>query len=1140
MIVNKLTFCIWNIHGYKSRQIGNKLHSDDFLNIIKDQDFIGLTETHIHDEILEDLSIPGFIRLCYRNMKKNQKSHTAPGGIAVFVKEHLFNLFSHVYSDNEDTIWVKIKKEVSKGDHDIYVGTHYVSPTSVDGNKTAKLMESVSAFQAKGHVLINGDFNARTGNQNDTIPQDKFDTELGIEIEENNSKRNSQDKIINKRGEEILDMCKSLNLYIANGRKVGDPFGSYTCLKWNGNSVVDYLLASQEIFDKVPIFKIGIFQPMLSDHCPLLYSLEITENIKEFIEEPTLKKAPDRYSWSDDGISKFLSSIKSPFNQKNLSSILESDFNDPNTIVDSLTNLLMDIADKSKIKRLQISNSNSKKNPPWFDKTCSKLKKEIISQGKSIKRDPKNKEQKRLLTQLKRSLRNAVRKNKLAYKETILQEMKWSIKKTKQFWKLLDKLEYKQNGKSFIQGITGENWKVHFKNVLQNPSQSENNILPENTTKIGPLDYEITKEEIEFGAYVLRFGKSPGIDNISNEMISCLLDVKPEIIVKLFNSILKHPVTIHRWHTSIISPIHKKGSKMNPDNYRGISLLSCFSKFFCAILNKRLLDYVINKQILSKAQLGFVPGNRTSDALLILYNLINYYCHKNKRHLYGCFVDFSKAFDTIPRKNLFQKLIDCNINGKFYDCLTMFYSGDQVCVKVGNKITENFQANRGVKQGCILSPLLFNIYLSDLQVKMESPEKKPAFISPNEPIGCLIWADDLLLISETEAGLDCMLKSLKHYATINGLTINIEKTKVMIFNKTGRHIRKNFYLGEMRIETSREYKYLGFKITPYGGITPGLHDLKDRALKAFYKMKHQMGSSFRKHPLVTIKLFETLIKPILLYASDFWGVLKAPKNNPIENMHIKFCKELLGVQKQTTNIGVLLELGQIPLGLEATKNAIKNWVRISNYKKCNNLVANSYKNSATENLSWPNRIKDTLSQIGMLDKFLNKDEKTHISSFQRLSDIFHQNTLHDIKKESSKLRTYSLLKTEIGYENYLSQIQNIQHRTIFTKLRLSNHCLQIETGRHQRIDKNNRFCPFCPKDIEDEIHFLLHCNAYIEIRKELFEKTKIKRTNLNQIENSRNFVYLLTNSELVFETARCIYRMFQCREFLLKNYKNTI
>ena len=87
-----------------------------------------------------------------------------------------------------------------------------------------------------------------------------------------------------------------------------------------------------------------------------------------------------------------------------------------------------------------------------------------------------------------------------------------------------------------------------------------------------------------------------------------------------------------------------------------------------------------------------------------------------------------------------------------------------------------------------------------------------------------------------------------------------------------------------------------------------------------------MGPSFRNQPLVTTMLFQTLIKPILLYASDFWGTLKLPKSNPIENLHLMFCKDLLGVQKQTTNIGVLLELGQVPLCLDANKNATKNWV----------------------------------------------------------------------------------------------------------------------------------------------------------------------------------------------------------------------
>ena len=167
--------------------------------------------------------------------------------------------------------------------------------------------------------------------------------------------------------------------------------------------------------------------------------------------------------------------------------------------------------------------------------------------------------------------------------------MNWSRKKTKQFWELLDKLEHKPNDNFFMQGICGDRWKVHFKNVLQKPHVNDDGQLPQNTAETGPLDFEITDEEVKLGAYILKHGKSPGIDCISNEMISCLLESKPEIIKKLFNSILKHPMVICKWHMSMISPIHKNGSKLNHDNYRGISLLSCFAKFFCAILNKRLL-----------------------------------------------------------------------------------------------------------------------------------------------------------------------------------------------------------------------------------------------------------------------------------------------------------------------------------------------------------------------------------------------------------------------------------------------------------------------------------------------------------------------------------------------------------------------
>ena len=117
--------------------------------------------------------------------------------------------------------------------------------------------------------------------------------------------------------------------------------------------------------------------------------------------------------------------------------------------------------------------------------------------------------------------------------------------------------------------------------------------------------------------------------------------------------------------------------------------------------------------------------------------------------------------------------------------------------------------------------------------------------------------------------------------------------------------------------------------------------------------------------------------------SDFWGILKLPQNNPIENVFISFCKQLLGVQKQTTNIGVLLELGQIPLSIFAKNNSIKNWVRIVTKTKCNGNVIKSYENATLKNLTWRTRLESTLSEIGMRELFLVKDKESHKKSFPK-------------------------------------------------------------------------------------------------------------------------------------------------------------
>ena len=583
---------------------------------------------------------------------------------------------------------------------------------------------------------------------------------------------------------------------------------------------------------------------------------------------------------------------------------------------------------------------------------------------------------------------------------------------------------------------------------------------------------------------------------------------------------------------------------MDPNNYRGISLISCVYKLFTAIINKRLANYCKDNKILSDTQLGFVSGNRTSDAHLILHNLVRDYCHKKGKFLYSCFIDFSKAFDSIPRDILFQKLLSKGIKGKLFNLLKNIYVHDKSKIKIGNYLSETIAVNQGVRQGCILSPLLFNIFISDLPSKLDKPEHLPPNICEDKTLSCILWADDLVLLSKDEDGLRKMISKLAIYSKENGLQINVKKSKGMIFNKTGKLIRRNFKCGDLEISTVREYKYLGFLITPSGEVVTGIKDLHSRAAYALVQLRRKLGENFRKYPKVTLYLFDALVKPILMYMSDFWGCLKMPKNNPIDLIHNKFLKQILGVQIQTSNIGVLLETGRVPLPLYAQRNCIKNWDRIAIKKNCNILTELSYNNIVKSDILWFRSIQTCLAQIGLqyVIRGGTSNQSPHNIFFQRIVDIFHQDAFADINNENSKLRTYKLFKTSIKQEPYLTEIKNVKDRISFSKFRLSNHRLMIERGRHLNIHKDLRFCPFCSSSIEDEIHFLIGCKTYSSHRLKLIDRIKNKVRTVRFIEMSDKaiFTFLMNNTSVASLVAKHLSQTLEIREFLINKHKSYI
>ena len=352
----------------------------NFLSIVKDADVVSITE------ILGNLSIPGFILRSYKNRQKNVKSGTAAGGIAVFVKQHVSNLISIVKRGNDDIIWIKIEGGKVGSQNDIYLATCYFSPSNVPDNKAiTNLEDDIIFFGKKGHVIITGDLNARTGIHSDTIIPDKSDEDFNIHNNNPLPKRNSQDKATNERGNELLGICKSLELSIINGRKTGDPFGNFTCLKWNGNSVVDHVISSHSIFDQISILKIGDYIPLLSDHSPLLFDLEIKQNISIECSLSPPESAPPKSFWSEESIENYTNALGSKETTIKLERLISQDLGHPNLFVEKLTEILVETADNAHVKKSKNRKTGTENNPPWFDAKCYKIKQKITLLGKKSK-----------------------------------------------------------------------------------------------------------------------------------------------------------------------------------------------------------------------------------------------------------------------------------------------------------------------------------------------------------------------------------------------------------------------------------------------------------------------------------------------------------------------------------------------------------------------------------------------------------------------------------------------------------------------------------------------------------------------------------------------------------------------------------
>ena len=187
-----------------------------------------------------------------------------------------------------------------------------------------------------------------------------------------------------------------------------------------------------------------------------------------------------------------------------------------------------------------------------------------------------------------------------------------------------------------------------------------------------------------------------------------------DMLLKYINICLKNSMVSGNICFDLITPLFKDGLLDDPNNYRGLCISSALLKLMCSLINNRLQRFAEKNNLVSKNQIGFKKQCRTSDHLLTLKAIVKKYVTLGKRKIFSCFVDFKKAFDSVWHQGLFYKLENLGIKGNLLDLIKDIYRKTKCAVKVDGKITDFFDFTKGVRQGCPLSPLLFNIYVNDI------------------------------------------------------------------------------------------------------------------------------------------------------------------------------------------------------------------------------------------------------------------------------------------------------------------------------------------------------------------------------------------------------------------------------------------
>lgn len=1051
----------WNMSGLQT--ITNI--DTETKEILYSADILHLCETwitHLNPTLPEPLK---HYQSHHKTATKEKSRGRASGGLSI-VSQHPFQVIE------ETNLWIFIKIELNNTTY--IFGNVYLKPSLQDKQCILLLQECVSDLidiYPNVPIIIMGDFNSRLGQLNEVDSYVLESTNI-------TAKRESLDITCNKRGEQLNEKLLYLGFLVLNGRTTGDIPGQFSFMNSNGRSTVDQVWINFHAIDTIS--KLEIIPVSTSEHS--ICNLHIKKKHPHENTLPTTKTYTHKEvtKWNEDKMVSFQKSL-------DMSKLIY--FNSPNidNLQDNLMCALKTAAQDSDMVQHWKTKSSSilRESRPWFNAECLRAKKKVRSSLKQCKKSKFQQEDSISLYILnKKEYQKTLKNEKNKYYLNISEKM-CNIKNSKEFWLTVKKIKPNKTNKN---SISPESW-GHFLRTTYPLRMTDNTVFFDALHPF--LDVVISLSELQRCILSAKNDKTPGEDQFTNEFYKHLPPKWEHYLLNMFNVILEEETIPNSWATISLSFLHKKGSKDNPNNYRPIALLNHITKLFTTIIYNRLNDWAEENTILNENQSGFRRNRGPMDNIFSLTAIAHIYLRLRKSRLYAIFVDFKKAFDSILHLLLWENLYKNGVSSKVIRVIKDLYMKAKVKIKSENTTSTTIDVTKGVLQGDSLSPFLFALFINDIEEFFRQNRSKGVNIDGTSDLLMLLFADDIVILGDSPIDVQRKLNILEAYTRYKKLSVNITKTKILVFHRGRQQNMRPFTLNNEEIEVVNKFCYLGISFSSSGKFLEATNQQIAKANMAIGSVSNILISSKSNSWDTKMRLYESIIKSTLLYGAQIWGLHYIEK---IETVQLKFLKTLLHCPRSTPNYMLRLETGVRNISISIWKSCLSWWKRLltmSDTRYPKQLYNRLYK---LDQSPFNKPIYNWVTQIRI---FLEKTEFTNIwQDPTRLSNSIiidivakHSEMEHLIDVQRMTNTKYSLHYQQLKpnhyiSENYLYYKVHIKKIRILSQIRLSSKLgLQIyHRGIKFKLDAQNN-CTICNlQKKEDLLHFFLDCPIYAATR----------------------------------------------------------